>query len=430
VSAQNVRRDFARSLSFDYDLAPEMLAPVLGLAAYDPAVRAVTAHARIEAAADPDGGWLRYSRRKSWYATNRRYLAEGQSLASVTRAVSLLQESDLIEHRKSDPGQLGRQSTLRASRRLLHLIPPDAPVAQERNPETIILRDRETGERLPYGDTDETRQMRRNNCAINEAVAAAKLQHPRIGIIRPGCPTCIGDANPGPALMRMVRVFTDNFNQHGRFYAWWQNWPGSERSRLLIDGESVVELDYRQIHPTLIYGMRGIVLPSDFDAYLIDGLPKELRPLLKIAFNSMVNARSRQGLHRAISDRAADMARAGVIPPEYATSTAAVAAMDALLSRHHLVRDVFFSDSGMRLMRLDSDMAEAVMLALLQRGIASLGVHDSFIAQARHEQVLAEEMERAKAETLAKIGGQNVVTFGPRRRTSPERRNPLILRQL
>jgi hypothetical protein len=375
------------------------------------------------------GGWLRYSRRKAWYATNRRYLAECQSLASVTQAVGLLHEFGLIEHRKSDPGQLGKQSTLRASRRLLHLIPPDAPVAQERNPETIILRDRETGERMPYADTDETRRMRRNIYAINEAVAAAKLQHPDIGLIRPGSSTRIGDANPGPALMRMVRVFTDNFNLHGRCYAFWQNWPGSERSRLTIDGESVVELDYGQIHPTLIYGMRGIVLPSDFDAYLIDGLPKALRPLLKVAFNAMVNARSRQGLHRSISDKAAGMARDGLISPEYATSAAAVTAMDALLSRHHLVRDVFFSDSGMRLMRLDSDMAEAVMLALLQRGVVSLGVHDSFIAQARHEHLLAEEMERAKAETLAKIGGQNVLTFAPWRRTTKEQRKPLILHQ-
>jgi hypothetical protein len=285
VSTQNVRRDFARSLSFDYDLAPELLAPVLGLAAYNPAVRAVAAHACIEAAADPDGGWLRYSRRKAWYATNRRHLAECQSLASVTQAVGLLHEFGLIEHRKSDPGQLGRQSTLRASRRLLHLIPPDAPVVQQRDAETIILRDRETGERLPYADTDETRRIRRNICALNEAAAALKLQHPSIGIIRPGRPTRIGHANPGPALMRMFRVFTDNFNLHGRFYAWWQNWPGSERRRLLIDDEPVIELDYRQIHPTLIYGMRGIVLPSDFDAYLIDGLPKELRPLLKVAFN-------------------------------------------------------------------------------------------------------------------------------------------------
>jgi hypothetical protein len=80
-------------------------------------------------------------------------------------------------------------------------------------------------------------------------------------------------------------------------------------------------------------------------------------------------------------------------------------------------------------MRIDSEMAESVMLALLQRGVVTLGVHDSFIAQARHEHLLAEEMERAKAETLAKIGGQNVLTFAPRRRTTNEQRKPLILRQ-
>jgi hypothetical protein len=271
--------------------------------------------------------------------------------------------------------------------------------------------------------------MRRNVCTINEAVRAITLEHPAVGIIRPGAPTRIGNSNPGPALMRTARIFSDSFDLHGRFSAWWQNWPGSERTRLLIDGEPVIELDYRQIHPTLLYGLRGIVLPATFDAYQIEGLPKELRPLLKVAFNAMVNARDRRGLHRSIRDSARALARGGVeISAEYQTDAAAVNAMNAILARHRMIADAFFSDAGMRLMRIDSDMAEAVMLGLLQRGVVTLGVHDSFIAQARHESLLAEEMERAKAEALAKIGGQNVVSFAPRPRTRVEQHKPLIMR--
>ena len=42
-------------------------------------------------------------------------------------------------------------------------------------------------------------------------------------------------------------------------------------------------------------------------------------------------------------------------------------------------RHFFGSDAGVRLMREDSDLANAAMLAMQREGITPLGVHDSFI---------------------------------------------------
>ena len=121
-----------------------------------------------------------------------------------------------------------------------------------------------------------------------------------------------------------------------------------------------------------------------------------MRPLVKTAFNAMVNAQCRQGLHFTIRDKARDLIKAGNIPAGYDTVAAASHIMDCVAKHHQRIEEAFFSDAGLKLMRIDSDMAEDVMLDLLRAGIVSLSIHDSFITQARHEGRLKEAMARAK----------------------------------
>ena len=272
-------RPFARPLRFDFDIDPSALIMHMGPLAFDETARRIIAHLASESA-DPDGGWVHYSRRNTWYAQNRRYLHEAQTYLTVTRAVAALEKGGWIDHVKSERGQRGTESRMRASRRLLLILPTAPEFRQDTTgAEVLILKSREkTVEKdgrkwiepakpIPYDDTDKTRIMRRNVLAINEALASIDIKHEEIGLIRPGMliPR-LGKASPGPAIMGMKRKFTETFDFHGRFYAWWQNLPGKERLKLLIDGEPVIEEDYRQIHPTLLYGLRGIRLSDGFDA--------------------------------------------------------------------------------------------------------------------------------------------------------------------
>jgi hypothetical protein len=445
MSARSTWREAARPLTFDFDLEPKLLVPVLGWDGYLPAVRAIAARARIEAAADPNGGWLHYSRRAEWYSTRRRYLHPEQTLTHTIRAVDILESAGLIEHEKAQPSSYKKQSRLRASRKLLTLVPATAPFEQGYDAECIILysrkqpADRNAGKpaipatRIPYIDTPETIRMRENLQKINEAISDVTLSHPRLGVIKPGMPTRLSLppsptgkkrwADGGPARMRMERKFTETFDLHGRFYAWYQNWPEDERINLLIDGEKVVELDYPQHHPTILYAERGIKLPDGYDAY---GAPsKEHRALMKVAFNAAVNARNRR-LEKPIRDKVRELVEAGKLPPDFALSKGDVKAMLAVVeAEHKQIGDAFFSDAGMRLMRIDSDMAEAVMLELVGKGIVAFGVHDSFIVKARHEGALKEAMARAKAMKLDQLGGQNVLPFQQRERTKTAARKPL-----
>jgi hypothetical protein len=188
-----------------------------------------------------------------------------------------MERANLIEHWKAERGaSLGRQSRLRASRRLLSLVHTADIVEQRYEKECIILKQRGIPERkgqpkirsasIPYVDTPETNRMRMNLRTINSGLAGVKLEHPKLGVIKPGSSTRLELSNGrfadgGPAKMWMERKFTDTFEFHGRFYGWWQNWPKSERLRLTIDGEAVIELDYAQLHPTLLYAEKGITLP-------------------------------------------------------------------------------------------------------------------------------------------------------------------------
>jgi len=64
--------------------------------------------------------------------------------------------------------------------------------------------------------------------------------------------------------------------------------------------------------------------------------------------------------------------------------------IEAVKDRHPSIENQFFTGAGLRLQRIDSDLCEAVMLALINRSpeIVVLPVHDSFIVHHGHQDEL------------------------------------------
>jgi hypothetical protein len=77
-----------------------------------------------------------------------------------------------------------------------------------------------------------------------------------------------------------------------------------------------------------------------------------------------------------------------------------------LVKKHPKISHFFFSDVGVELQFLDSQIAEQVMLQGIQQGILVLSIHDSFIAQARHRATLKQIMEDIY---LAEVGWPAVI---------------------
>ena len=76
--------------------------------------------------------------------------------------------------------------------------------------------------------------------------------------------------------------------------------------------------------------------------------------------------------------------------------------LDGIIQHHKGVHDYFYTGFGKRLQRLDSDMAEAVLLKLTGMNYPCLPIHDSFITFATLSDELPEYMEEvAQAHGLS-----------------------------
>jgi hypothetical protein len=63
-------------------------------------------------------------------------------------------------------------------------------------------------------------------------------------------------------------------------------------------------------------------------------------------------------------------------------------------------------------MKIDSEMAQSVQLKLIERGIVSLPIHDSFVVEERHVGALKEVMGEVLDVTLRSIGGNSQTSIG------------------
>jgi len=197
--------------------------------------------------------------------------------------------------------------------------------------------------------------------------------------------------NIGAAHNNLHRVFNrGSFRFGGRFYGpWWQNIPAKLRQQITINDSRTVELDYPRLHPTFLYAQSGELLRGD--PY---ELPGWNRTLVKIAFNTLVNADTRLAAVRSI---ARDMGGPGA----YHSAETLVREIEA---KHTPIAHTFGTGAGLRLMRLDSDLTESLMLRLIRKpGVVVLPIHDSYIVPECHKGDLMDAMARGMASTLGLV---------------------------
>jgi hypothetical protein len=176
--------------------------------------------------------------------------------------------------------------------------------------------------------------------------------------------SCYVLPTPGNGL---YRVFSrGSFSKHGRAYGWWQNIPGAARQTLTINGEPVVEADYKSLHPTILYNEAGIRFGGD--PYDVDGFE---RSDIKLGFVIAINAKNMHAAVAALADHLGTDRR-------HASNVIA-----AIKRRHKPIEKQFCSDAGVRLMRTDSELILGAMRAMNDNGDPALPVHDSLIVPAR-----------------------------------------------
>lgn len=181
--------------------------------------------------------------------------------------------------------------------------------------------------------------------------------------------------------LQLVRHFRQpaegrDYTDGGRLYGgWWIDYKKKARAHVLLEGEPIVESDYRFLAVALAYAQEGLVLDSD--PYELGGYG--MRNCWKSLIGAMLTTRKPL---KGWTEGALPLAAAY----PFATAT------ELVMQRHAAIAKYFYSAWGMRSQRIESDLTVAAMLKCIQFGIPALPVHDAIWSRASDKKAVMATM--------------------------------------
>lgn len=345
------------------------------------------------------GQWVSYSRHRPFYTGLRRYHGTAYTYATVLAAVAEGVRLGLLEEKRARSGdhlRTGRQSRFRATPVLVEQWHAGQAFYQLQG---LIRLKNADGDLIDFRQTDATIRLSREVAAINEFLAAIRLD-----INAPDAEVMANHVKldrayyPRAPLAKpeIYRVFNQGvFTKGGRGYGPWQSFKKERRQAFLLDGEPVAEPDFRSLHPTMLYAERGITPPDD--VYEVDGFTREEG---KLALNISINVGGgKAGTVAALLNKRKDLDRVTGQPKWGRNPTETATLVQAILDKNGPISDALGARVGPRLMNRDSRIMLDTVKGCMKAGIAVLPVHDSFIVPARYESRTAEIMEAAFAKS-------------------------------
>lgn len=202
------------------------------------------------------------------------------------------------------------------------------------------------------------------------------------------------------------------FTYGGRFYSEGTNYqqlPSYDRKRITINGENVYELDFRSIHISIFCTLESVTLPEGYDVYsqyntsnyvLDDDLVQKVtcwykqdynpyREFQKLAWLILINCGKRnktRGQNRRLAiETLQHKLKEDRELPEHTQRFTGIKTVDIEGVINHIeetfyfAKDLLYSDKGVELMRMDSDIMEQILIDCVEERIPVLCVHDSII---------------------------------------------------
>lgn len=336
------------------------------------------------------------------------YVGSKLSLKAMTDCRDTLQAAGLINvypgvrwPKQFGEGHIGFKTRLRATQPLLRMIAGanlgERPLCRAKTSLIRMNRPEDSCGEMPLWIASCTDEIQ----AVNDRIAASGVRLPKSKIEEWRATGAPYDGEDREDWLRRVayrgdmtatdiyRVFTGNYRSGGRFYGgWWMGVPSKLRPYITIDGQPVVELDYKTLHPRLLFNRERI--PLTFDPYILsEWNSPEMRALGKRTVNRLLNRKvkkTKDRLNVRPEEGDEDILPSGVSFAEY---------RDKLIDSLADISGSFGIGAGVALQYEDSELALAIMTKMEDAEIAVLSVHDSFIVQRQHEQALRNAMERA-----------------------------------
>lgn len=262
-----------------------------------------------------------------------------------------------------------------------HLI-KDAMESYQEKLEVIELRD-ENKNSIKYRNNQDTKKMEeivRNLNRLNESVQ-----------IRTG---------EGEILTNFYcRIFNESFEYGGRFYRAdvlsIKNKDDNARLDITIEGNPVCEVDFSNLHFRIAAALEGYdteYLPLDVYSGILDDETNVVdRRIVKLAVNIMFNCYTEDKAERAITQEINKLSKED---KQMYTLGKAKSVMLLIYDTYPQFADQFCSSDGYgrRLQNADSHLASDILEKMIENRIPCLPVHDSFIVQTKHLDILCSAM--------------------------------------
>lgn len=213
----------------------------------------------------------------AWNASSRyNGLHLSRNLVPIIRALADRGLLDMANWSFTAPGaKTNRTTRIRASEILQGMFQEAKfdrdDVFRTEKEEVIILRDDKgtgrKGKEVEYEDTDETIAMRAELMAYNDLLASSFIDIPVLEDpvipVDPEDPASFVHIHPDNS--RVHRVFSrKDWRKNGRFYGgWWQRINDEWRSKIFIDDQPTVEVDFSGLHVAILYAEAGAELQGD-----------------------------------------------------------------------------------------------------------------------------------------------------------------------
>ena len=232
--------------------------------------------------------------------------------------------------------------------------------------ECILLKDASNKQLLDYEDTKQTMGMRSRVRLSNHERLKYKWAYSPLSDDRQFEEGIHKQPLPASSLM-CRRIFNGDLSSGGRHYCNAQHLRKIERETITIDGKPTIELDYKSLHPRMLYNEEGLEAP--IDCYASEHRSRELTKMVSlysINCKSLVEAK-----HTLMKNAGISMAEASGHLNEY-------------INEHEVIAHRFFKSGWARLQNLDSQLVEDVLHKACENGVPVLPVHDSFIVPTQH----------------------------------------------
>jgi len=354
---------------------------------------------------DPNG-YLSISRKAEHYKQNR-YHKKGMSYRISNRIFNFLIDHDYVEYHKGyrNPNNKNdaHRSKIKSNDKLIVLYKQFGlkPKYLKRHPdEEIIILNDSSGNKIDYRDTFTTLGQRVFLHKYNAMLEGSNLDLHLTKNERKELSSRMNIFD-----VRVRRVFSrGSFKHGGRLYSkYWTNIDKIFRKQITVNGNAVCELDYRALHPTILYVKAGANVPTT-DPYKISGYTKDkdTRKFFKILLNCMINGSSQEEVRQVIQhsiykniNHSDGTSSPKIKQPNWLKGTSKTdmyPVIDAVEKHHKPINKYFFSDIGIELQYLDSEMAMRVLHHFMDNDLVLLPEHDSFIVERHNKNELRSTM--------------------------------------